>query len=173
MSQLYIRKHSLGEHAVDGFDVNAVGWVLTLNARVLSQEERRVLHGLWTQLLRAQAEGKSKGDWLIRVMLPRSIRLSEKSTGAFANLVDRMGELHPERFGYNALRKRRDAWLLQTALSFICCFLAASLLPNTLPLFEELVLTLFLMSLACLVPTITLWRVEAAARHFSTKWQLK
>ncbi|MGD0266130.1 MAG: hypothetical protein ABSD47_14415 [Candidatus Methylomirabilota bacterium] len=95
MSLLYVRKHSLGEYAVDGFDVNAVGWVLTLNARVLSQEDRRVLYGLWTQLLRGQTEDKSKVDWLIRWMLPRSIRLSEKSTGAFANLVDRMAELRP------------------------------------------------------------------------------
>ena len=42
MSLLYVRKHSPSEFAVDGFDANAVGWVLTLNARVLSQEERRV-----------------------------------------------------------------------------------------------------------------------------------
>jgi hypothetical protein len=173
MSLLYVRKHSLGDYVVDGFDVNAVGWVLTLNARLLSQEERRVLCGLWTQLLSAQTEDKCKVDWLIRLMLPRSIRLSEKSTGAFAKLVDRMAELHPERFGSNALRKRRDAWLLQTALSFLCCFLTANCLPNSIPLFREIVLTLFVMSFACLVPTITLWRVAAAVRHFSAKWQLK
>jgi hypothetical protein len=69
---------------MNGFDVNAVGWVLTLNARVLGQEKRRVLYGLWTQPPRAHTEDKSKVDWLIRLMLPRSIRLSEKSTGAFA-----------------------------------------------------------------------------------------
>jgi len=172
MSLLYVRKHSLGEYAVDGFDVNAVGWVLTLNARVLSQEVRRVLYGLWTQLLRGQTEDKSKVDWLIRWMLPRSIRLSEKSTGAFAKLVDRMAELRPERFGYNALRKRRDAWLLQTALSFLCWFLAAKFLPNSFPLFREIVPTLFVMSFACLVPTMTLWRAAAAVRHLSAKWQL-
>jgi len=162
MSLLCARKHSLGEYVGDGFDVNAVGWVLTPNARVFSQEERQTLYGLWSQLLCAQAEDKSKVDWLIRLMLPRSIRLSEKSAGAFANLVDRMADLHPERFGYNARRKRRDAWLLQTAVSFLCFFLAAKFLPNTLPLFGELVLTPFLMSLACLVPTITLWRAASA-----------
>jgi hypothetical protein len=169
MSLLYVRKHSLGERAVDGLDVNAVGWVLTLNARALSQQERQGLYGLWTELLRAQIEDKSKVHPLLRLLLPRSIRLSEESAGAFANLVDRMAELHPERFGYNALRKRRDAWLLQTALSFLCCFLTAKFLPNTFPLFGELVLTLLLMSLACSVPTITLWRVAAAVRHLSAK----
>jgi hypothetical protein len=172
MSLLYVRKHSLGEYAVNSFDVNAVGWVLTLNARVLSQEERQELYGLWTQLLRAHTEDKNKVDWLIRLMLPRSIRLSEKSTGAFAKLANRMAELHPERFGCDALRVRRNGWALQTALSFLCCFLTANCLPNSYPLFREIVLTLFVMSCAGLVPTILLWRVAAAVRHLSANPQM-
>ena len=163
------RERSLGAYAPNGFDVNAVGWILAFNARILSEEERRVLLDLWTQLQHAHADDKRRVDWLTRLMLSRSIRLSEKSTGAFAELVDCMAELHPERFGYHALRKRRHAWLLQTGLSFLSFFLATLWLPTASSLFEEIVLTLFLMSLACLVPTTMLWRAAAAAKRLSVK----
>ncbi len=150
---------------MDGFDVNAVGWVLTFNVRSLNQRERYELYSLWTEVLRAYAEDKSKVHPLLRLAMPRSIRLSEKSRGALTKLVDRMAELHQERFGYNALRKRRNAWMFQAALSFLCCFLAANLLPDSFPLFREIVLSLFAMSLACLIPTVTLWRATTASRH--------
>ena len=157
-----------GEYAVDGFDVNAVGWVLTLNVRSLNQRERYELYSLWTEVLRAYAEDKSKIHPLLRLAMPRSIKLSEKSVGVFAKLVKRMTALHPESLGCSALRKRRNAWLLQSALSFLCCFLTANLLPDSFPLFREIVLSLFVMSLACLIPTVTLWRAVTAARHFSS-----
>ena len=160
-----LRERSHGAHAVNGFVVNAIGWILAFNARILSEEERPVLLGLWTQLQHAHAEDKRRCDWLTRLMLSRSIRLSEKSAGAFAALVHRMTELHPERFGYHALRKRRQAWLLQTGLGFLCCFGAASWLPISSPLLEEIVLTLFLMSLAWIIPTTMLWRAAAAVKR--------
>lgn len=158
---------------MDGFDVNAVGWVLTLNVRALSQRERYELYSLWTEVLRAYTEDKNKVHPLLRLALPRSIKLSEKSVGVFAKLVDRMAALHPESLGYSALRKRRNAWLLQTALSFLCWFLIANFLPNSFPLSREIVLSLFVMSFACLIPTVTLWRAVSAARHFSSSGQLK
>jgi hypothetical protein len=97
---------------------------------------------------------------------PRSIKFSEDSIGVLAKLVDRMAALHPGSLGYNAMRKRRNAWLFQSALSFICCFLSANFPQNSFPLSREIVLSLFVMSFACLIPTVTLWRATAAARHF-------
>ena len=172
MSLLYLRKRSLGEYAADGFDVNAVGWVLALNARVLSQQERRELYFLWTDLLHAQTEDKSKVHPLIRLLLPRSIKLSEEGMRLFANLVDRMAALHPERFGGDALRGRRNGWMLQLAFGSLSCYLAANFLPNSFPLFGEVVLTLLVMSFACLPPTVTLWRAASAVKHLSAKLQL-
>ena len=151
---------------MDGFDLNAVGWVLIFNVRTLSQAERYELHALWTELLRAYLEDKREVHPLIRLAMPRSIRLSEKSAGLFAKLVERMAALHPERFGYTTLRRCRNAWLLQSGLSFLCWFLSASFVPASFPLSKEIVLSLFVMSFFCLVPTVTLWHAAIVARHF-------
>ena len=169
---LCLRMRFLDEYAMNGFDVNAVGWVLTLNAHGLSQQERRELYGLWTGLLCAYTEDKNKVHPILRLTIPRSIKLSEKSMGAFSKLVDRMIALNPERFGCDGLRGRRNGWVLQMALGFLSCFLAANFLPITFPLFGEIVLTLFVMSFACLAPTVTLWRAASAVKCLSARTQL-
>jgi hypothetical protein len=92
--------------------------------------------------------------------------------GAFAKLVDRMAALNPEPFGCDGLRGRRNGWVLQMALGFLSCFLAANFLPITFPLFREIVLTLFVMSFACLAPTATLWRAASAVKCLSARTQL-
>ena len=152
--------------------MNAVGWILALNVRILSQQERRELYLLWSELLHAHTQDKGKIHPLIRLLLPRSIRLSEVSMRAFARLVDRMATLHPERFGCRALRERRNGWMLHLGFGFLSCFLVANFLPNSFPLFGEVVFTLFVMSFACLPPTFTLWRAASAVKRLSAKPQL-
>ena len=104
----------------------------------LSQQERQELYGLWTKLLQAQTEDKSNVHPLLRLLLRRSIKLSEKTMGAVAKLLDRMATLHPERFGCDALRERCDGWVLQMAFSFLLAFLRRSFFRIHFPYWESL-----------------------------------
>ena len=149
---------------MNGFHVYAVGWVLTFNARALSPEEGQELCTLWTALVRARAEDEDRAPLLFRLLQSRSIRLSAHSTVAFAELVERMVALHPERFGEDALRGRCRHWALQAALSLVLGFLAATWLPRGSPLTSEAVLALFTMGCGFLVPTATLWRAARAVK---------
>ncbi len=162
--------------AVNGFHVDAVGWVLTVNARALSRQEARELSNLWIELMHTRTQDFRGAPFLYRLLFPRSTRLSDKTMTAFAALVERMAALHPERFGGDALRRRRDHWLFQAALGFLLGTLAATFLSLAWPLAREAVLTLFLMGLGFLIPMITLWRAAAAVRYFSVnehwKWHL-
>ncbi len=153
---------------MNGFHVNAVGWVLIFNARILSPQESEEVSGLWGTLVRTYAEDKRQTSTVLRMTQPRSIPLSEKSLEAFAGLVDRLAALHPERFGWPALRARRTHWALQCALSLLLGILGARWLPTTLPVVKEAVVAFVLLGLIFVVPTVTLWRA-ASAVHSLTK----
>jgi hypothetical protein len=159
---------------VNGFHVNAVGWILTLNVFALGHPEAGGLAGLWTDLVHTRREDTRSAHPLRRLLQPRSTPLSEKALGAFATLVDRMASLHPERFGCDALRRRRDQWALQAALGFLLWFLTATLLLKTWPFADQIVLAFFLMGCGSVIPTVTLWRAASAVEHFSmnrdAKW---
>jgi hypothetical protein len=155
----------MGVGAVNGFHVHAVGWVLAFNARALSSQEAHELSGLWAELVRARAEDRSRAPLLSRLLQPRSIPLSEQSARAFAHLVEHMAAMHPERFGCDALRRRRDQWALQVALSFLLGFLAAICLPKGSPLTGDVVLTFFVLGSGLLVPTAMLWRAASAVEN--------
>lgn len=159
---------------MNGFHVNAVGWILTLNVFALGHPEAGELAGLWTDLVHTRREDTRSAHPLRRLLQPRSTPLSEKALGAFATLVDRMASLHPERFGCDALRRRRDQWALQAALGFLLWFLTATLLLKTWPFADQIVLAFFLMGCGSVIPTVTLWRAASAVEHFSmnrdAKW---
>ncbi len=158
---------------MNGFHVQAVGWVLTFNAFALDRQEAQELSGLWTALLRARAEDKRRVHLALRVLQPRSIPLSETSMGAFADLVGRMATLHPERFSGDALRRRRNHWALQIVIGLLLAFLAAMILPMGSPGAGAVVAMLFMLGWSFLVPTVTLWRAASAAKCFAANRQLK
>lgn len=154
---------------MNGFHVNAVGWVLVFNARALSPQDAHELSGLWSALLRAYAEDKRMTPAFLRLMQPRTIPLSKTSLGAFADLVDRMVVLHPECFGWPALRGRRNHWALEAVLCLVLGTLAATWLPTAVPGVREAVVALFLMGCGLLVPTVTLWRAASAVKSLGAK----
>ena len=157
-----------GEGAVNGFHVHAVGWVLTANAFSLKPPEARELSLLWDDLLRDRADDLARAPLLARLLVPRSIPLSEDATKTFAALLERMAALYPERFGVDALRSRRNSWGLQAILGFVACGLARTFLPDAWPLVDAIVPTLFIMGCGALLPTIMLWRTAAAVQYCNT-----
>ena len=158
---------------MNGFHVHAVGWVLTFNVFAVSQQEAHELSGLWTALSRARAEDTARAHLVLRMLRPRSIPLSEKSLGAFADLMDRMSALRPDRFSSQALRRRRNHWALQVALGLLFGLFASTALPMVWPAAGELAVMLFMVGGVFLVPTVTLWRAASAARCFSMDRQRK
>ncbi len=154
---------------MNGFYVNAVGWVLTVNMHALNRQEARELSDLWILLMRARTQDSHGIHFLDRLLFPRYIPLSNTSREAFGVLMDRMAALHPDRFGENALSRRRDHWLLQAVASLLLGSLAVWLLPLSWPLVREVVQTLFLMGVGFMAPTITLGRASQAAKYFANR----
>jgi hypothetical protein len=148
--------------------VHAVGWILTANALSLRPPEVRELSGLWADLVRARAEDLRRAHPFLRLLFPCSLPLSQSTWEALATLVERMAAQHPERFGGKALRRRRDHWTLQAVLDFLLGVLAATLLSKTWLFVDAMAPAFFLMGCGSLVPTLTLWRADAAVHSCST-----
>jgi len=166
-----------GESAVNGFRVHAVGWILTANALSLRPSEARELSGLWADLVRARTEDLRRAHPLLRLLFPRSLPLSQSAWEALATLVQRMAAQHPERFGGEALRRRRDHWAFWAVLDFLLGALVATFLPKSWPFVDPMAPVFFLMGCGSLVPTLTLWRAAAAGHccstHHHVSWSLR
>jgi hypothetical protein len=153
-----------GERDVNGFHVHAIGWVLTVNAFTLTPAEAHELTDLWTTLVQIRSEDLRHAGLLLRFLCPRSLPLSQPARAALATLVERMAAQHPERFGVQALRQRRNHWARQVALGLLLSGLTAILVPTSWSSAATLAPTFFLMGCACILPTVTLWRAAAAVR---------
>jgi hypothetical protein len=154
-----------GERVVNGFHVQAVGWVLVANARVLTPAEARELSDLWTDLMSVRAADLRQDYPLLRWLLPRSLPLSPATRAAVATLVGRMAAQHPERFSDTALRRRRNHWVRQVALGFALSGLAAILVPLAWPGAATVAPTFFLMGGLCVLPAVTLWRAATTVHY--------
>ena len=161
---------------MNGFHVHAIGWVLTANAFTLTPAEAHELTDLWTTLVRLRTEDLRQADPLRRFLFPRSLPLSVSTRAALATLGARMAAQHPERFGAEALRQRRNYWARQAALGFLVTVLLAVVVPKSWPLVATAAPTFFLMGCGCLLPAVTLWRAAAAVHDCSVpgrvRWQL-
>ncbi len=158
---------------MNGFHVQAVGWVLTFNGFALNRQEAQELSGLWSALLQARGEDKSTTHPLFRLLMPRSIPLSEASLMALANLMNRMSALHPERFREDALRRRRNHWMLQVVVGLLLALLAVNVLPSGSPGAGAVVSMLFMVGCIFVLPTVTLWRAASAAKWIGVMRQVE
>jgi hypothetical protein len=152
-----------------GFHVQAIGWLLVFNASAVRPQEAPELSRLWKNVVRARGQDLRMAQPLRCLLGPQSMRLSSASLAAMAELLDYMASVHPERFGLDPLRRRRNYWLFQVAFGFSLSFLAAWFLPKSWPLVQEIVPTLVIMSFASVLPLITLWRTVVAVRYVSAR----
>jgi hypothetical protein len=158
-----------GEGVVNGFHVHAIGWVLTANAFTLTPAEAHELTELWTDLVRLRADDLRQAYPLLRFLFPRSLPLSPATRAALVTLVERMTAQHPERFGNEELRRRRNHWARQAVLGFLLSGLAGILVPTSWPQAAPVVPTFFLMGCGCLLPALTLWRAASAVHECHTQ----
>jgi hypothetical protein len=153
---------------VNGFHVHAIGWVLAANALTLTPAEAHEVTDLWTALVRRRAEDLRQAPLLLQFLFPRSLPLSPATQAALATLVETVVAQHPERFGTEALRQRRNHWARQVALGFLLTVLTAILVPQGWQWAAAVAPTFFLMGCGCLLPTVTLWRAAAAVHACHT-----
>ncbi len=161
-----------GESVVNGFHLHAIGWVLTANTFSLTPAEAHELAELWTNLVRIRAEHLRQTYPLLQFLFPRSLPLSPATRAALATLAQRMAALHPERFGAEALRQRRNHWARQVVLGFLLSALSVILVPTNWPWAATVPPTFFLMGCACVLPTVTLWRAAAVVHEFATQGRI-
>jgi hypothetical protein len=154
---------------VNGFHVDAIGWVLTADMFNLSPAEAHELADLWTTLVRTRAEDQRQAYPLLRFLFPRSLPLAPATRMALATLATRMAAQHPERFSAEALRQRRNRWARQVALGLLLSGLAALLVPTSWPRAVLLAPTFFLMAGVCVLPTVMLWRAAKVVHDCSTQ----
>jgi len=154
---------------LNGFHVHAIGWVLTANAYTLTPAEAHELTDLWTDLVRTRGEDLRDAYPLLRWLLPRSLPLAPATRAALARLAERMAAQHPERFGAEALRRRRNHWARQVGLGFLLSGLAAIFVPPSWSWAATVAPTFFLMGCACVLPAVTLWRAATAVHACQTQ----
>lgn len=155
----------------NGFHVQAVGWMLVFNVRVFQPDESQDVLRLWAALVEARREELRQASLASRLAFPRATPLAPTSQAALGALVDRLITLHPERFDLDALRQRRNAWLLNMACWASLFLGAARWLLHAWPLTHAIVPTLFILSLASLLPLLTLWRAVAAVNFARSGWR--
>ncbi|RPI01043.1 MAG: hypothetical protein EHM71_16770, partial [Zetaproteobacteria bacterium] len=147
---------------MNGFHVQAVGWVLVANARVLTPAEGQALSDLWMDLVQTRAADLREAHPVFRWLVPRSFPLSPATRAAMATLVDRMTAQHPAHFSEPALRRRRNHWAGQAVLGWLLSTLAAILVPPSWPQAAAVAPTFFAMGCGCLLPAVMLWRAARA-----------
>jgi len=167
---------------VNGFDVHAVGWIVT---RDLWCEAARVFLGLkrtlptagldalgkrWQNLGGAVHDDRLAMDGWLRLMSPRRAPLSGRSEQAMEAFIGHLIAFRPQRYGYQALRSRCFDACLQLVVSGLCCWLVGQYASADHALLGEVALILFVLSCWSLMVAIQLWRMcrivaRIEARH--------
>ena len=152
---------------MNGFHVDAIGWILICSARAFSTEEARTLTGLWEQAVSAHAEDLARVSTVARLLHRRSVRLSGKTTDALSALIRAMVSLHAERFDAQVLRARRNSWLILTGLGFVLSVVSGAWL-RTWPIMDAVVPALFLLGCISMLSAVLLWRAATAVQRCET-----
>lgn len=152
------------------FDVHAIGWVAT---RDLFADVFRKLFGLasrfdnagldrlaarWTALGVAVADDQRAAGLVTRLMQPRRIPLSARSTAALRAFVAELGATAPSLYSRAALRERCLSRGVNFLGSLLCCVVLAHYATPALPSVSAAMAGFFVV--AC-------WSLGTAAQLFT------
>jgi len=156
---------------VNGFDVQAIGWIVTRDACC---DAARVFFGLKPRLPRASlgelgtrwhSVGAAVHDhrmamtYWTRIICPRRTPLSQKAEQALEAFVETLITCCPDLYGYQALRSRCLGAGMQLAASCLCFVVLAPYVSVENSTIGQVQLVLFLMGCWSLAVTIQLWRM--------------
>jgi hypothetical protein len=156
---------------MNGFDVRALGWVVTRDA---CAEMLRVAFGGWRRAPQAvlvtlgtrwravlssiRADRSKRLD--VSMIMPLVTPLSKESEMALVEFVDQLDACYPELYSEQVLRSRYlKAWArFITSAAFAA--ILANLTSSTIPVFGDAALVLLLIAGLSFVMTFQLWRVR-------------
>lgn len=150
---------------MNGFELHALMWILSVNQLKFSQPELLEIIDLRQKLLDAALEDDKKRFMLERLLMQRSIRFSKRTVASARSLVSRIVELHPDRFSSKALFVRSFYWLFTSLVSFSVMIYSARSLSSEPG--NPAAAILFLIGFGSLVPASTLLRVGFLSRRLT------
>jgi hypothetical protein len=131
---------------VNGFDVHAVGWVVTRDmcgeaARTflcleprLERDALEPLAALWYRVVVATREDQSALDYATRLLEPRRTPLSVRSEAAMRAFAGKLVEVCPRLYAHEALRRRCLGACGRLIASLLCFLLLAASASPAAPL---------------------------------------
>ena len=165
---------------VNGFDLQAVGWVVT---RDVCWEAVRTFLGLrtrlpgamfgelgrrWESVQRSAGEDWNRMDCWTRLLQPRRAPLSRRTEEALGAFVEQLAVSCPDRYGSRALLRRSLDVLGRVAGVALCAFLVQRYAPAGSPALAPAELAFVLIGGWSVAVAIQLWQVYALARRFAT-----
>lgn len=165
------------ESGVNGFDVQAIGWVLT---RDICCEVARTCLGLkpplaratleelgkrWRKVAAAVADDRMAMSYGARIVWARGLPLSNKSEEAMQEFIKRLIAFRPDRYSTRALRARCVDGCIQTAAGFLGCLILGHYASPENPTLGQAALVLLLMGCWSLTTTFQLRRIYNVIRR--------
>ena len=161
---------------MNGFDVQAVGWLVT---RDMLCHAAGALVGLkppgtrraddeifrqWQRLIDAVDHDLAGQELTARILAPRRTPLSTRSEGAMRAFLERLVASYPERYGAQRLRSRCAIGAALTGASFLCCLILGHYASPDIPTLGQAALAFLLVGAWYLSTTVQLSRTYRLIR---------
>ena len=166
---------------VNGFDLQAVGWVVT---RDVCWEAVRTFLGLrtrlpramfgelgrrWERVQRSAGEDWNNMDGWTRLVTPRRAPLSRRTEEALGAFVEQLAASCPDRYGSRALLRRWLDVLGRVVGIALCAYVVEHYAPAGSSALAPTELALVLIGGWSAAVAIQLWQMYALARRFADK----
>jgi hypothetical protein len=160
---------------VNGFDVHAVGWLVTRDLSchaacallgLRPAIAKATLEGLWSQwrdVTRMVDEDLAAGGYGARVLQAGATPLSRHSEAAMREFFRRLVAFRSDKYAASALRGRCAAASLQMLASFLCCVVLNSYAAEN-PTFDQAALAFLLVGCWYLMTGLQLFRAHRLTR---------
>lgn len=152
---------------MDGFDVQALAWMVFFNLAKFPERERETLAALITDVTSSSYADLGKLNWCERMLRPRSHLRSKATLTATKKALEFAQSVRPDVFSYQAVRTYMWIWMARSLGAFGACVILFRSLP--LPLAGVpgwATMGLFLLAFLFFTIGIQRWFVSVMIRRF-------
>lgn len=157
---------------MNGFELQALLRILSVNQFKLSQEELLEVIQLREKLLISSNEDRMKRGFVDNMLFPRSIKFSSETVALAKELLARISVMRPDRFGYTELSERLRYWVWTAIGHFSAMYLSAHFAEPRSALMT-FAFILGLLGMLSLIPCITLFQVRRIMKHLGLRKEKK
>lgn len=151
---------------MDGFDVQALAWMVFFNLRALSESDRQHLARLVEELGSRSFADLAALPWLDRILRPRSALRSEATVRAAKDVLAFAIDKVPQVFGYSAVRALMRLWFARSFGAFVACTLLYRTLALPLAgIAGWAVIVLFTLAFAFFAVAVQRWFISLLIRR--------